>query len=174
MKNTKKKNVAAAKGKGRATLSAQQTIPYLSMHPDGVCKLPGGLYTKTVEYEDINYSVAYNHDKIIREFKQRCRKIGILHFPYGGYFFCFSSIIFLTQKDPCRSHFCERQRPSTTYDLIRSGEMGQRSHSTGSVSPFRFLTIPGVPDAAFSCSIRRRTASMMYSVTLFPSFWAAT
>ena len=57
MKNTKKKN-GAAKGKGRAALSAQQTIPYLSMHPDGVCKLPGGLYTKTVEYEDINYSVA--------------------------------------------------------------------------------------------------------------------
>ena len=55
MKNTKKKN-GAAKGKGRAALSAQQTIPYLSMHPDGVCKLPGGLYTKTVEYEDINYS----------------------------------------------------------------------------------------------------------------------
>lgn len=95
-------------------------------------------------------------------------------FSIWGILFCFSSIIFLTQKDPCRSHFCERQRPSTTYDLIRSGEMGQRSHSTGSVSPFRFLTTPGVPDAAFSCSIRRRTASMMYSVTLFPSFWAAT
>ena len=63
MKNTKKKNVAAAKGKGRATLSAQQTIPYLSMHPDGVCKLPGGLYTKTVEYEDINYSVASTEDQ---------------------------------------------------------------------------------------------------------------
>lgn len=45
MKNTKKKN-GAAKGKGRAALSAQQTIPYLSMHPDGVCKLPGGLYAK--------------------------------------------------------------------------------------------------------------------------------
>ena len=42
----------------KAVLSAQQTIPYLAMHPDGVCKLPGGLYTKTVEYEDINYSVA--------------------------------------------------------------------------------------------------------------------
>ena len=63
MKNTKKKNGAAAKGKGRATLSAQQTIPYLSMHPDGVCKLPGGLYTKTVEYEDINYSVASTEDQ---------------------------------------------------------------------------------------------------------------
>lgn len=63
MKNAKKKNGAAAKGKGRAALSAQQTIPYLSMHPDGVCKLPGGLYTKTVEYEDINYSVASTEDQ---------------------------------------------------------------------------------------------------------------
>ena len=62
MKNTKKKN-GAAKGKGRAALSVQQTIPYLSMHPDGVCKLPGGLYTKTVEYEDINYSVASTEDQ---------------------------------------------------------------------------------------------------------------
>ena len=36
------------------TLSAQQTIPYIAMHPDGICQLPGGLYTKTLEYEDIN------------------------------------------------------------------------------------------------------------------------
>ena len=46
---------------------AQQTIPYLIpylvMHPDGVCQLPGGLYTKTVEYEDINYSVASTEDQ---------------------------------------------------------------------------------------------------------------
>ena len=53
----------AAKGKKRAALSAQQTIPYVRMLPDGVCQLPGGLYTKTVEYEDINYSVASTEDK---------------------------------------------------------------------------------------------------------------
>ena len=52
-----------AKAKTRAALSAQQTIPYVAMHPDGVCKLPGGLYTKTVEYEDINYSVASTEDQ---------------------------------------------------------------------------------------------------------------
>jgi hypothetical protein len=33
------------------------------MHPDGVCQLPGGVYTKTVEYEDINYSVASTEDQ---------------------------------------------------------------------------------------------------------------
>ena len=53
----------AAKGKKRAALSAQQTIPYVRMLPDGVCQLPGGLYTKTVEYEDINYSVASTDDQ---------------------------------------------------------------------------------------------------------------
>ena len=53
----------AAKGKNRAALSAQQTIPYVRMLPDGVCQLPGGLYTKTVEYEDINYSVASTDDQ---------------------------------------------------------------------------------------------------------------
>ena len=53
----------AAKGKKRAALSAQQTIPSVRMLPDGVCQLPGGLYTKTVEYEDINYSVASTEDQ---------------------------------------------------------------------------------------------------------------
>ena len=53
----------AAKGKKRAALSAQQTIPYVRMLPDGVCQLPGGLYTKTAEYEDINYSVASTEDQ---------------------------------------------------------------------------------------------------------------
>ena len=47
----------------RAALSAQQSIPYVAMHSDGVCQLPGGLYTKTVEYEDINYSVASTEDQ---------------------------------------------------------------------------------------------------------------
>ena len=64
MQTEKRKNRRkAAKGNNRAALSVQQTIPYLAMHPDGVCKLSGGLYTKTVEYEDINYSVASTEDQ---------------------------------------------------------------------------------------------------------------
>ena len=57
------KRGTARVAKGRAGLSAQQTIPYIAMHPDGVCQLPGGIYTKTVEYEDINYSVASTEDQ---------------------------------------------------------------------------------------------------------------
>lgn len=53
MRLQKAKNQKRGPGKAadrKAALSAQQTIPYLVMHPDGVCQLPGGLYTKTVEY----------------------------------------------------------------------------------------------------------------------------
>ncbi|MPM03817.1 hypothetical protein SDC9_50084 [bioreactor metagenome] len=61
MQKTQKSKLRATKK--RAALSAQQTIPYVAMHPDGVCQLPGNLYTKTVEYEDINYSVASTEDQ---------------------------------------------------------------------------------------------------------------
>ena len=43
--------------KNRPT-TAQQSIPYVQMYRDGVCKQRDGYFTKTVAYEDINYSVA--------------------------------------------------------------------------------------------------------------------
>lgn len=47
----------------RRILSAQQTIPYVRMLPDGVCQLPGNLFSRTLLYEDINYSVASTEDQ---------------------------------------------------------------------------------------------------------------
>ena len=61
-RHSPRKSNRVRRGKAKS-LSAQQTIPYLVMHPDGVCQLPGGIYTKTVEYEDINYSVASTEDQ---------------------------------------------------------------------------------------------------------------
>ena len=52
-----------ARGKNRAALSAQQTIPYVEMLKDGICKVREGYYTKTIAYEDINYSVASTEDQ---------------------------------------------------------------------------------------------------------------
>ena len=63
MRTTNPKRIPTRAGKRKAALSAQQTIPYVAMQPDGVCQLPGNLYTKTVEYEDINYSVASTEDQ---------------------------------------------------------------------------------------------------------------
>ena len=61
--NAAKTKPNAKRNERRAVVSAQQSIPYVAMHPDGVCQLPGGLYTKTVEYEDINYAVASTEDQ---------------------------------------------------------------------------------------------------------------
>ncbi len=47
----------------RGPQSAQQTIPYIEMLRDGICKVREGFYPKTIEYEDINYSVASSDDQ---------------------------------------------------------------------------------------------------------------
>ena len=44
--------------------SAQQTIPYVEMCRDGICKVNSRLYTKTIRFYDINYQLAQNEDKI--------------------------------------------------------------------------------------------------------------
>ena len=43
--------------------SAQQTIPYVEMCRDGICKVNSRLYTKTIGFYDINYQLAQNEDK---------------------------------------------------------------------------------------------------------------
>ncbi len=64
MKNTKRKAEPPERVKaGKRPCPPSRRSRIWSMHPDGVCKLPGGLYTKTVEYEDINYSVASTEDQ---------------------------------------------------------------------------------------------------------------
>jgi hypothetical protein len=55
--------VKSGKKKGHGPQTAQQTIPYVEMLRDGICKMREGFYTKTIEYEDINYSVASADDQ---------------------------------------------------------------------------------------------------------------
>ena len=43
--------------------TAQQTLPYREMYRDGVCRVADRYYTKTIEYEDINYQLAQSEDQ---------------------------------------------------------------------------------------------------------------
>ena len=43
--------------------TAQDSIPYQRMWPDGICRVSDTLYSKTVRFEDINYQLAQNDDK---------------------------------------------------------------------------------------------------------------
>ena len=44
-------------------LSAQDSIPYQRIWPDGVCRVTDTFYTKTVQFQDINYQLSQNEDK---------------------------------------------------------------------------------------------------------------
>lgn len=43
--------------------TAQQSIPFDRMFPDGICRVGLDYYTKTIQYEDINYQLAQQEDK---------------------------------------------------------------------------------------------------------------
>ena len=43
--------------------TVQDTIPYQRMWQDGVCRVTDHYYTKTIQFQDINYQLAQNDDK---------------------------------------------------------------------------------------------------------------
>ena len=43
--------------------TAQQSIPMQRMFEDGTCRVRPGYYTRTIQYQDINYQLAQQEDK---------------------------------------------------------------------------------------------------------------
>lgn len=43
--------------------TAQQSIPFQRMFPDGICRVRDNYYTKTIQFQDINYQLAQKEDK---------------------------------------------------------------------------------------------------------------
>lgn len=43
--------------------TAQQSIPFQRMFPDGICRVTDNYYTKTIQFQDINYQLAQQEDK---------------------------------------------------------------------------------------------------------------
>ena len=43
--------------------TAQQSIPFERMFQDGICRVDGSYYTKTIQFQDINYRLAQDEDK---------------------------------------------------------------------------------------------------------------
>ena len=50
---------------GKIAMSAQDTISYKEMRPDGICIVKDNYFTKTIQFYDINYQLAKNEDKNI-------------------------------------------------------------------------------------------------------------
>jgi len=55
--------LARYKTNDRTTMSAQDSIPFLRMYPDGICRVTDNTYSKTIRFADINYQLNTNDDK---------------------------------------------------------------------------------------------------------------
>lgn len=51
-----------ARGDGKVH-SAQDTLPFRQMYPDGLCKLDDHTWSKCIEFEDVNYQLAKPDDQ---------------------------------------------------------------------------------------------------------------
>ena len=55
--------IARAKRQDKKQRSAQDSIPFQRMLPDGICRVTDNYYTKTIQFQDINYQLNQNEDK---------------------------------------------------------------------------------------------------------------
>ena len=55
--------IAKAKSTDKRHKSAQDSIPFQRMFPDGICRVTDNYYSKTVQFQDINYQLNQNEDK---------------------------------------------------------------------------------------------------------------
>ena len=58
-----KQVVDRAKNKSDVPRTAQESIPFERMFPDGICRVGADYYTKTIQFQDINYQLAQQEDK---------------------------------------------------------------------------------------------------------------
>lgn len=63
IQDPKKKKKSSADKKNEKKISAQKTIRYKEMAKDGICRVQGKTYSKTIRFYDINYQLAQNEDK---------------------------------------------------------------------------------------------------------------
>ena len=52
-----------ARGDRTVPHSAQESIPFQRMFPDGICRVTENYYTKTIQFQDINYQLAQQEDQ---------------------------------------------------------------------------------------------------------------
>ena len=54
--------IETARGDGKPH-SAQDTLPFRQMYPDGLCRLDDTTWSRCIEFEDVNYQLAQKDDQ---------------------------------------------------------------------------------------------------------------
>ena len=58
-----KEIIRKAKKNDGVPRTAQQSIPFERMFQNGICRVGSDYYTKTIQFQDINYQLALQEDK---------------------------------------------------------------------------------------------------------------
>ena len=58
-----RKIVERARNNDGIPRTAQQSIPFEQMFRDGICRVGMNYYTKTIQFQDINYQLAQREDQ---------------------------------------------------------------------------------------------------------------
>lgn len=61
--NVGTKSPAANRSSDKRELTAQETIAFQKMYPNGICKVRDGYYSKTIQFDDLNYRLAQMDDR---------------------------------------------------------------------------------------------------------------
>ena len=75
-----KQVVDRAKNTSDVPRTAQESIPFERMFPDGICRVGADYYTKTIQFQDINYQLAQQEDKT-EIFEEWCAFLNFLTVP---------------------------------------------------------------------------------------------
>ena len=101
--------IAAAKRPANV-LSAQDSIQFERMFPDGICRVEGNFYSKTIEFQDINYHLSQSEDKDAI-FDGWCE---FLNYFDASVRFQFSFVNSSANKETCLLYTSTRTAPSTS------------------------------------------------------------
>ena len=94
--------------------TAQQSIPFQRMFPDGICRVSDRYYTKTIQFQDINYQWAQQEDKTAI-FEEWC---GFLNFFDSSIHFELSFMNMATDMERFE-HRIQIQFPHDGFDDVR-------------------------------------------------------
>ena len=74
-------------GRADAPQTVQQSIPYRTMYRDGICRVNDRLYTKTVQFQDINYQLGAtrSHTNTIPQGTKLCGRLDHVVLKMGSF-----------------------------------------------------------------------------------------
>ncbi|WP_243111952.1 VirB4-like conjugal transfer ATPase, CD1110 family [Butyrivibrio sp. CB08] len=102
------------KKKDNIPYTAQESIPFERMFPDGICRVGKNFYTKTIQFQDINYQLAQQEDQT-EIFEEWC---SFLNFFDSSVHFQISFLNMATDAEKFRKKIAIRHQ-NDGYDNVR-------------------------------------------------------